>query len=186
MTSLDPRTPVDDLNRFAREIDALKGRLDGLEAPSGTSAYRTVERLAAAVAAIPITLSDAVRETGFALTNAFVTYATATLVVPAGKTQATIVGLGSATALDMTSGGLTSSVARILIGSSTSGEFPASKDAGASVVQNVLSAQHSRVYGVNPGGTITIELQIKALNPLPFTAQPSNFAQITALGTFSS
>lgn len=52
MGALDPRTPVDDLQRLAAELDELSRRLDLLEAPTGTSAYRTVAKLSALVADI--------------------------------------------------------------------------------------------------------------------------------------
>lgn len=45
MSVLDPRTPVDDLARLDAELRELKRRLDLLEAPTGTSAFRTVAKL---------------------------------------------------------------------------------------------------------------------------------------------
>lgn len=52
MSALDPRTPVDDLNRLAAELRELARRLDLLEAPSGTQAAQTVKLLTALVADI--------------------------------------------------------------------------------------------------------------------------------------
>lgn len=49
MSTLDPRTPIDDLHRLAAELGELARRLDLLEAPTGTSAYRTVAKLSALV-----------------------------------------------------------------------------------------------------------------------------------------
>lgn len=43
--SLDPRTPVDDVDRLAKELKEILRRLDSLEAPTGTSAFRTVAKL---------------------------------------------------------------------------------------------------------------------------------------------
>ncbi len=45
----DPRTPVDELRAFAKELEGLRSRLDLLEAPTGTSAFRTVAKLQALV-----------------------------------------------------------------------------------------------------------------------------------------
>lgn len=45
MGALDPRTPVDDLHRLPAELRELGRRLDLLEAPSGTQAFRTVAKL---------------------------------------------------------------------------------------------------------------------------------------------
>lgn len=52
MSALDPRTPVDDLNRLAAELRELARRLDLLEAPSGTQAAQAVKLLTALVADI--------------------------------------------------------------------------------------------------------------------------------------
>lgn len=54
----DPRMPVDDLRAFAFEIKALQRRLDTLEAPSGTQAYRSVSKLQALVEDIQAQLND--------------------------------------------------------------------------------------------------------------------------------
>jgi hypothetical protein len=45
----DPRTPVDELRAIAAELDGIKRRIDGLESPSGTQAFRTVAKLSALV-----------------------------------------------------------------------------------------------------------------------------------------
>lgn len=47
--SLDPRRPVSDIERIGYELKALKARLDELSAPSGTAAFRSVQRLTALV-----------------------------------------------------------------------------------------------------------------------------------------
>lgn len=43
--SVDPRTPVDDLQRIARELSKINDRLRRLEAPTGTQALRAAELL---------------------------------------------------------------------------------------------------------------------------------------------
>jgi hypothetical protein len=45
----DPRTPIDDLRVLSTELDGIKRRLDSLESPSGTQAFRTVAKLSALV-----------------------------------------------------------------------------------------------------------------------------------------
>lgn len=52
MGALDPRTPVDDLHRLSAELREIGRRLDLLEAPSGTQAFRTVAKLEVLVADI--------------------------------------------------------------------------------------------------------------------------------------
>lgn len=56
--ALDPRTPVADLDRIAVELGAVKARLDLLEAPSGTSAFRSVEKLTVLVNDIQAALDE--------------------------------------------------------------------------------------------------------------------------------
>lgn len=174
-------------------LDDYERRLRVLEAPSGEALGNTVAKLQDAlaklqdtIAAIPITLATTVRTSGFGLAAGRNTYATATLVVPDGKTSAAILGIGAAMALDKTSGGLTSANARILIDGAASGGFPAAKDAGASVVANVMNAQHAHTLtGLVAGATITVAFQISPLNPAAFPGDAQNFASITALGSFT-
>lgn len=56
--SLDPRTPVSDIERMSYEIRELKDRIETLAAPSGTMAYRAVEKLTLLVADIQNQLDD--------------------------------------------------------------------------------------------------------------------------------
>lgn len=46
---VDPTIPVDDLRKLASELEGIRRRLDGLESPSGTQAFRTVAKLSALV-----------------------------------------------------------------------------------------------------------------------------------------
>lgn len=52
MGALDPRTPVEDVRRLSVELREIGRRLDLLEAPSGTQAFRTVAKLEVLVADI--------------------------------------------------------------------------------------------------------------------------------------
>lgn len=47
MSIIDPRTPVDDVQRFAAEIRSIREQLNTLQSPSGTSAFQAVKKLAA-------------------------------------------------------------------------------------------------------------------------------------------
>lgn len=71
MSAIDPRTPIDDLQRLSAELRELGRRLDLLEAPTGTSAYRTVAKLSALVNDIQAQL-DAYNATRW--TNAQIQY----------------------------------------------------------------------------------------------------------------
>ncbi|MGW4927981.1 tail fiber domain-containing protein [Agromyces sp. NPDC004153] len=56
--SLDPRTPVDDIQRLAYELQSLRDRIDDLAANSGTAAYRSVDKLTALITDIQAQLDD--------------------------------------------------------------------------------------------------------------------------------
>lgn len=172
-------TPPTDLGFLIDLVDQMEHRLAILEAPSGEQIDQTMSR-------IPITDMNVVRTTGSGATNAWVTYAATSLFVPAGKSTAKLLAIGSGAILDMTTGGVTSSDCRVVIQGGASGSFPASKDAGASVVNNVLKAEAvSTLSGLAGGDELVFEFQIKALSATAFSPQTQNFAQITALGVFS-
>lgn len=62
---VDPRTPVSDLDRIAAEFGDLKRRLDELEAPSGTQAFRTVAKLQALVADLQTQVDAAIAQNSY-------------------------------------------------------------------------------------------------------------------------
>lgn len=176
-----------DLGRLVAEINALKKRVFGLESPSGTQRNLTVRRLAETVDALPIQATSIDRQTGISATSTgFVTKASVTVTVPEGKTVAAVLGIGAARITDTTSGGLTSSNARVVIAGNSGGSFPAAKDAAVSQVINVLNATHALTFDVIPESTFTVAVQVSALNASAFPASGANFAQIAAIATFTS
>ena len=88
------------------------------------------------------------------------------------------------TVLDTTSGGLTTTQCRILIGGVASAVIPAAKDAGASAVQNVLVVSSTREITPLPG-PVTVEFQINPLNPAAFPAHVSNIANLSVYAGYS-
>lgn len=56
--SLDPRTPVGEIERLGHELRRIKDRIDDLTSPSGTMAYQTVAKLSALVTDIQTQLDD--------------------------------------------------------------------------------------------------------------------------------
>jgi hypothetical protein len=173
-------------------FEEILHRLAILENPTAEQANQTVPKLAAAIAdvaatqaATPVTDMNVARATGFGLVDGWATFATAAITVPAGKTRAKLLGIGAGAVLD-TGGGFSSSDCRVLIAGVASGQFPAAKDAAASVVNNVLNAQFARTMDVSPGSIIVFEFQIKPLNTAAYPASTQNFAQATAWGTFTA
>lgn len=166
----------DPLTVLTDKIAELSGRLDTLERPSGNDKAGTL-------AALPILASRVATSTGFGLAAGWNDYASATIPVPAGKTHATVMVVGGAAAVDMTSGGVTSANARLVINGVASPAFPSAKDAGASAVNNVMTANSGAAVAVS--GNVTVSLQINPLNATAFPANTGNFASLTVIVLFT-
>ena len=145
-----------------------------------------IQQLTDLVNSMPLVRSAASRATGFGITGSYGTYASVSVTVPSGKRSMSIMVIGSGAVLDATTGGVTTAYGRCVVGSDVGGEFPASKDAGASQVNNVITATHAGSYAVAPGGVITIAFQMYGLNGSAFPARVSNFAQVSVVATFSN
>lgn len=190
----DPSAPKENLGSVVGEIQSVKKRVATLESPSGTQRAQAVkqlreqvEALAAVQAALPIQQMGIDRTSPISATSSsFVTKASVTVVVPEGKTTASVMGIGAARITDTVTGGLTSSDARVVIDGAAGGSFPAAKDAAVTQVINVLNATHARVFTVTPGSTFTVSIQVSALNPSAFPSSPANFAQIAVVASFTN
>ena len=175
----DPAPPSGgDLGPLLREIRELKKRLAALEAPSGTQRALAVRRM-------PLQDFRIGQSSGIALTTGWVTYTTVTLPVPEGKQRLQVMGIGTAAVLDQTSGGLTTSYGRVLIDGVASREFPAAKDAGSSVVNNVISATSAAEVDVSSRTSVDVAFQLRPLNPAAYPAHAQNFAQLAVIGSFT-
>lgn len=188
------------LNRStASSLSDLATQLTSLAAAQSTLATQqaelTTQQTALATAqaditatqnSIPVTTMQSNRATNISATSSTqTTKATVTFTVPAGKTKASVLGIGAVRITDTVTNGLTSSNARVVISGNAGGEFPAAKDAAVSQVINVLYATHAREFTVTPGSTFTVQVQVAALNPSAFPANAANFAQIAAIATFT-
>lgn len=173
----DPRPPGDGMTPFIDALKDLSRRIDNIEAATGTQRALSVDKL-------PILGANTQSNSGFGLAAGWQTYATVTIPVPIDKTQATVVAIANGAAVDLTTGGVTTLSARIIINSSTSVAAPAAKDAGASAVNNIFTIAHSVSFS-SVAGSITGVVQINPLNFAAFSANPGNFAQISVFASFS-
>lgn len=175
---------LDDVDPIVRDLGALDERVTRLERPDSSQRNLTVEELARAFAAMPVSLRNIDRSSGGSLTaGGWVTVASTSVVVPNGMTLARILALGDGAFL--ASNNLTSANARILLRSSdgvtadvVSGSFPAAKDAGSSSVNNVLRATFAGNYIRTPGTAIEALFQVQPLNAAAFPASGGNFGQV--------
>jgi hypothetical protein len=171
-------------NQLPHGADFVVRKLADLERQQREGLASIADSFNTTVAALPRLASQVASSSGFGLTAGWNDYATVTIAVPAGKTHATIQAVGGCAAVDMTSGGVTSASARILINGTASASFPSAKDAGASAVNNVMSPSSGAAITVS--GTVTVELQINPLNATAFPAEPGNFASLSVIAMFTA
>lgn len=152
-----------------------------------------LQKISETIEALPVTTADSEVVTAISSsTLGFVTMATGTLTVPENKTQAVLFMSGTIALLDTVTGGIAAPpYARFLVQSSetlpTASGVPATKDAGASSVNNVVSlSATSTLTGLTPGASVTVELQVEVFHASAYaTGSPSNFASLAVQGTFT-
>ena len=152
----------------------------------------SLQELSRQIVSIPVTLADSDTVSPISSTTlAWVTKATVNLTVPENKTSCVLFAGASLALLDTVTGGVAAPpYARILVESTTalpiSNGVPATKDAGASNVNNVVSFSGTHSLSVTPGDTVTVELQVQVYHASAYgTASSSNFATLAVQATFS-
>ncbi|PRB08622.1 hypothetical protein CQ047_12135 [Microbacterium sp. MYb72] len=170
--------PGGDLGPILERFRRLERDVADLKTATGTQRALAVRRL-------PFQDFRVGQTAGIGLSAGWNTYATITLAVPEDRTRLQVLGIGTAAVLDQTSGGLTTSYGRILIDGSASREFPAAKDAGATLVNNVITATSAAVIDVTGKASVTVAFQLQPLNPAAYPAHAQNFAQLAVIGSFT-
>ncbi|KQQ65696.1 hypothetical protein [Microbacterium sp. Leaf320] len=170
--------PGGDLGPILEEFRKLRREVADLKTATGTQRAQAVKRL-------PFQDFQVGQASPIGLAAGWNTYATVSLVVPEDRTRLQVLGIGTAAVLDQTSGGLTTSYGRILIDGVPSRDFPASKDAGATLVNNVVTATSAAVINVAGKTSIAVAFQLQPLNPAAFPSHPQNFAQLAVIGSFT-
>jgi phage tail sheath gpL-like len=152
----------------------------------------SLQELSRQIVSLPVTLADSDTVSPISSTTlAWVTKATVNLTVPENKTSCVLFAGASLALLDTVTGGIAAPpYARILVESTTalpiSNGVPATKDAGASNVNNVVSFSGTHSLSVTPGDTVTVELQVQVYHASAYgTASSSNFATLAVQATFS-
>lgn len=181
----DPTPDAPGLGVFVAREKRMQKRLAAVEAPTGTQRFQAVQKLQESIDALPLQVMEVQDASGIALSAGWVSYATVSLTVPPEKRRLQVLAIGTAAVLDQLSGGVTSSYGRIRINGELSREFPAAKDAGATVVNNVITATSARAVDVTELDTVEIRFELQPLNPSAFPANPANFAQLAVHGSFT-
>lgn len=153
------------------------------------STASSLQDLAITISSIPITLTGFAREDGRGLSGGAWNLSTV-INVPTGKNRVHVMSSVNAQFLDMTSGGAAVAYAQIEhnIGGLTdlAPKVSASKDHGASVVNNVLNASYVTGMDIAPGNpVIGSTVYFTSTNNVPYTNQAANFAVLNVLAIFS-
>jgi len=162
------------------ERDSERNNNAGDNANKGQNS--TMAQLSEQIRALPIPVGQYQIETGFGLSTTV--FVQTTIYVPPGKTKMTLTAIGNVAALDMTSGGAAVAQATIEVNGSdflwSSPVIPASKDAGASVVNNIITpALGFQQGGLVPGNSFFVALSIFATNGTAFPANSQNYGTLT-------
>lgn len=167
-----------DIGVILDEFRKLRREVADLKTATGTQRAQAVKRL-------PFQDFQVGQASPIALAVGWNTYAVVTLPVPEERTRLQVLAIGTAAVLDQTSGGLTTSYGRILIDGAISRSFPAAKDAGATTVNNVITATSAAVIDVAGRTSIDVAFQLQPLNPAAYPSHPQNFAQLAVIGSFT-
>lgn len=170
--------PGGDLGAILEEFRKLRREVADLKTSTGTQRAQAVKRL-------PFQDFQVGQASPIALAAGWNTYAVVTLPVPEGRTRLQVLAIGTAAVLDQTSGGLTTSYGRVLIDGIASRQFPAAKDAGATLVNNVITATSAAVVDVTGKTSISVAFQLQPLNPAAYPSHSQNFAQLAVIGSFT-
>lgn len=181
------QTRIEDGEKSVQQLSQVVN--NGLRSQGGQLAVMAdqVEEVIATQAALPVTLSDLAEASAVSINNTWVTKASVTVTAPPGKNRVQLQATGNAEALDTLTGGATVARSRLVINGQVSRIFSAAKDAGATQVNNVMSAVAAFSATLPVGGSVTVDYQLQTVHTgNAFPATPSNFAQVSVLATFTN
>lgn len=185
----------DPIRAYRREMEATTRAAREGNSAGGTQPFQAVDKLKQQIEDLrelvirlpQVEARDAVA-TGFGLSDvgagAWKTVASVSLPSPGDKNRVVVQASAQGAVLDQTTGGLTSASCRLLVNGVASPVIPASKDAGANVVNNVFAVSMTRELTPLPG-TVTVQFQMSPLNPDAFDPYPSNIANLSVYAGYS-
>lgn len=181
--------------RWAQNRIVELGRRAGLSAQEGYNQGSTqagtiralsqqIVTLQETVDQLPITRPLGETRVNFGLSAGWQTVLSLTIPSIPGKDSVSIHVTGQGAVLDKTSGGLTTSECRIVVDSVTSPVTSAAKDAGASMVLNILN--NTFVTQIATNSEIPVSFQMRPLNPAAFTIDAGNQATLSVFAVHSA
>lgn len=168
--------------RVDSNSEGLQGVRDSLQGLNRSTAS-SLQELARQIQALPVTATNTVTDKGFAGAGAMTVRLTMTLTVPPGKSQATVFAVGNAAVVDTGgTGGLPVAYMDLQIDGETSPQYSASKDHGATAINNVLSGAFSRTVGGK--SSIVVNLRIGSTNASAYPAMPGNYGNLSVIAVY--
>lgn len=175
------RTTAAVTSELARQLDKLEAFLAGLEDLLADLQVLLGE-LEDLYNAIPKTIQQTNRTTGFASGGSWTTVNTITLSFPEGTGRVQVSAFGAA-GLNYAGSGVATIQGRILIRNGSGPYVKADELYSASGWAAILTPQQTRdLEGTLP---FTIEFQVQAENAASFPANPENYASLTVLASFT-
>lgn len=158
--SVDPRTPVDDLQRIARELSKINDRLRRLEAPTGTQSFQAVDNLQLSIDRLNAgsnALSAVAADSGSSLISDNQQVVAFTFSKPAWAASATALAVGvvSTSTTDQATAPLGATMRTVVDGVASTAVDVGTK---ATDVYSTKVAPLSRSF--SPAGDVLVEVQI--------------------------
>ena len=184
----------DPIRAERREREAVVRETREALAAGGTQPFQVLRKLQQQIAELrdlvlrlPQVEGFQTQATGFGLAGSTGWRTIVALTVPhdATKNRVVIQASAQAAVLDTTSGGLTSTECRLLIGGVASPVIPAAKDAGNNAVNNVLVVSQIREITPVPAGGVQVLFQINPLNAAAYPDHVSNVANLSVYAGYS-
>jgi len=179
------RTVEDNEVDLYQKFVALAQEVEGMNRGFASS----LSDIAKQVQSLPQTRVGFGRAGGFGL-NSGTVYVQFGITVPPNKNTVTMSIQGNVQVLDKTSGGLAVARAYIEVNGLgvtwTTDIASASKDAGASVVNNIIAVSTGFKAAVVPGNTLLVAMPITATNIFAYTPDALNYATLVATAFFTS
>lgn len=159
MGTLDPRTPVDDVRRIAVELREIGRRLDLLEAPTGTSAFRSVAKLEAAVDATVLPVAVRNYEQPAAIQPTASDFAIANTVVPDGYTRAIVQATAVASLRSNAAAGVTGGLI-VACTITSSSAYTTWNDVAGQQYGSAVAPNTAILTGLVAGATISVRARV--------------------------
>jgi hypothetical protein len=171
---------------------AILGQQQNLSGANRTSASslqelsRQLQALENLVNAIPKVVQSSQTSTGFGLGSGWNTIVSASITVPANVSTGTISANGSALLVSPSTSTVVTSRSRLVVAGTAQGEIPNAWYPGSGDFRSIAVPSAARSFSVSPGSTITVSFQANPDDPASYPSNPSSYAVLSLIGTFTA